>query len=59
VNKVVIEKLLGISYENFRVYWLERALAGEGNLPKEMDHSEAIKEIKKNKKAIGILPVLR
>ncbi len=56
VNEIAIEKLLGISYENFRVYWLERALAGEGNLPKEMNYKEAIKEIKRNKKAIGILP---
>ncbi len=56
VNEIAIEKLLGISYENFRVYWLERALAGEGNLPEEMNYKEAIREIKKNKKAIGILP---
>ncbi len=56
VNRKAIEKLLGISYENFKVYWFEKALAGEGNIPRELDHRRAINEIKKHKGTLGILP---
>ena len=56
INKKAIEKLLGISYENFKVYWFEKALAGEGNIPKEMNYRKAIREIKRHKGSIGILP---
>ncbi len=55
-NSKAIERLLGISYENFKVYWFEKALAGEGNIPQELEYRRAIDEIRKHKGSIGILP---
>ena len=55
-NERAIRKLIGISYEDFKILWMEMALAGKGVPPRELPPEEVYIKVKTRKNAIGIVP---
>jgi len=51
------QKVLGISQKDFKTHWLTKALAGEGIPPREVGADEIVDLVKRNRGAIGIVPV--
>ncbi len=56
-NETAIRKLIGITYEDFKIFWLEKALRGEGVPPKELPPEEVRREVRSRRNAIGIIPL--
>lgn len=51
-----VKKLLGISYEDLKILWLEKTLDGRGFPPLELPLEDLKKTIRTRKDVIGIIP---